>query len=309
MLWTQDSGYIVNQVVDVPWSGKEISLSPPAPQGRAVKSDVTCSVQKIMGSWSSRTSWIAVPEKIQIAGENVPVEVNATFSWYKHFSAGGYGYWYNVDERNHKNDDTLSSDCGQPGDISRYPINVKYDGLKLKFTVPRGLPTGQTKASLVMGGGQEAQFWSESNKTMNLPQSFIQKNIRNLNYEFTFNVMNSCTADSLNYVINYGDLTPSGAQNAQKTIKIPVKCTGPTGVKFELIPAKSGTGNYAGKPSVGLGNGWDALIKLNGKSAFTDNMQWNSAGSKDVEITSNLQNVNGVPGKIEGSLTLVIQPI
>ncbi len=309
MLWTQDSGYTVNQVVDVPWSGKEISFSPPAPQGRAVKSNVTCSVQKIMGSWYGHTSWIAVPEKIQIAGENVPIEVDATSSWYKHFSAGGYSYWYHVDDWNHKHDDTLSSDCGAVGDIKIYPIDVKYDGLKLKFIVPRGLPTGATAVSLIMGGGEEAQYWSASNQSMNLPQSFIQNGIKNLRYNFTFNVQNSCNAGSLNYVIDYGNLTPSDAQHAEKTIRIPVECTGPTGVEFKLIPTVAGSENYDGKPSVGLGNGWDALIKLNGKSAFSDNMQWNSAGSKNIEITSNLQNVNGVPGKFEGSLTLVIQPL
>lgn len=311
MLWTQNSGYTIDQVIDVPWSGKEIIFSPPSPQGLAVKSAVTCSVQKIMGSWSGHTSWIAVPKEIQIAGENVPIEVIATSSWYKHFSAGGYDYWFHVDDWNYKNDDTLSSDCGAVGDIKIYPIDVKYDGLKLKFLVPRGLPTGRTSASLIMGGGEEAQYWSASNQSMNLPKSFVQDGIKNLEYNFVFNVQNTCSADSLNYVIDYENLTPLDAPHAEKTIKIPVKCTGPTGVEFKLVPTVAGSGIYGGKPSIGLGNGWDALIKINGKSVFTDNVQWDFAGSKDIEITSNLQNVNGdgIPGKIEGSLILIIQPL
>lgn len=308
MLWTQNSGYIIDQSVDVPWSGKEITISPPPPKGEAVKSAVECSVQKIMGSWYSSTSWIAVPDRIEIAGESVLVKVDATSSWYKHFSAGGYSYWYHVDWRDHKHDENLSSDCGAPGDIGIYPINVKYDGLTLKFDVPRGLPTGQTYASLVMGGGQEGQYWSAAGQSMNLPSSFIQNGIKNLRYSYIFNVMNSCTADSLNYTIDHGNLTPSDAEKSEKKINIPVNCTGPTGVKFELIPGRNASGNYGGKPAVDLGNGWDSLIKINGKSVWVDNIRWDSAGVKNIEITSSVNNVNGVAGKLDGSLILLIQP-
>ncbi|EFF0761654.1 hypothetical protein AWO35_004061 [Escherichia coli] len=308
MLWTHKSGYIVNQSIDVPWSGKKILLSPPPPKGDAIKFAVTCSVPKIMGAWYSTTSWIAVPERIEIAGESVPIEVDAISSWHKHFSAGGYDYWYHVDWRNYKFDENLSSDCGQPEDSSSSSINVYYDGLTLKFDVPRGLPTGQTNASLVMGGGKEEQYWSAPGKTMYLPDSFIRSGIKNIRYNFTFNIRNSCTTGSLYYTIEHGDLTPSEAEKSDKKINIPVNCTGPTEVEFKLMPERVGSGEYGGKPSVGLGNGWDALIKLNGKSVWTDNISWDSAGTKNIEIKSSINNVNGVAGKLEGSLILIIQP-
>lgn len=308
MLWTYKSVHIMNQSVDIPWSGKKILLSPRFPSKNAIKSAVTCSIPKIMGAWFSTASWFAVPKRIEIAGISVPLDVDANSSWHKYLSTREYDYWYHVDSHNYKFDEKLGSDCGELGESSSSPVTVYNDGLFLKFDVPRGLPTGQTKVSLLMGGGKEEQYWSEQNKTMHWADSLIQNSIKNIRYNYTFNVRNSCTTGSLHYTIEHGDLTLSEAEKSEKKINIPVNCTGPTGVEFKLMSERVGTGEYGGKPSVGLGNGWDALIKLNGKSVWTDNISWDSAGTKNIEITSSINNVNGVAGKLEGSLILIIQP-
>lgn len=306
MLWTQSNGYVVDSTVDVPWSGKRITMSVPAMRGQAVKSDVKCSTSSMWGGWGGNTSWVSIPNYILIAGERQKIDVSATGDWFKHFESGGYSYWYKVKDRNNKNPDTDELVCGKPGDISKFPINVDYSGLTLSFDVPRGLPTGVVDASIFIGGGQEQQFWSEPNKSMYLPSEFVQNGIKNLEYHYSFNVMNSCTASAPSYEISYGVQSINSAEAAEKNIDIPITCTGPTAVNLKLLPLTQGDREN----SVELGNGWEALISLNGKEQMADTIQYETAGSKSISVKSKLKSKNGKSaGDLSGTMLLVIQPV
>lgn len=307
LLWTQQNGYTIQKTVDVPWAGKKISLQPPAPQGEAWKANRECSVDSLTGAYISSTSWIAIPHSIEIAGVSVPISVQTT-SWSRYFSRGNYDYWFRVISRNDGPHLSERSDCGEIGDISMYPISIDYSGLSLSFDVPRGLPVGVTHGSLIMGGGEENQYWTEANRATVMPESFLEQGIKNLRYDYSFYVRNTCRAELDNYTIDHGKLTYKQAQGSEKTISIGVSCTAASDVKIELSPIER-TSLKNGRTAIDLGNGWESFIKLDGSDTLSETLRWEQPEKKYISVTSKLNNLKGKPGKLEGNIILIIQPL
>ncbi|HDX9747224.1 TPA: adhesin, partial [Escherichia coli] len=60
--------------------------------------------------------------------------------------------------------------------------------------------------------------------------------------------------------------------------------------------------------AVGLGNGWDSIIYLDGVKRNEETLRWNTAGSRTVTVGSKLYGEAGkiTSGALSGSMTMIM---
>ncbi|WP_289780797.1 PapG chaperone-binding domain-containing protein, partial [Escherichia coli] len=79
--------------------------------------------------------------------------------------------------------------------------------------------------------------------------------------------------------------------------------------KFSLQDSRGGSPAYNNQGvAVGLGNGWDSIIYLDGVKRNEETLRWNTAGSRTVTVGSKLYGEAGkiTSGALSGSMTMIM---
>ena len=92
------------------------------------------------------------------------------------------------------------------------------------------------------------------------------------------------------------------------------QCSGSLSSQIKHSPGNPGRFNYP-QPAynnqgvaVGLGNGWDSIIYLDGVKRNEETLRWNTAGSRTVTVGSKLYGEAGkiTSGALSGSMTMIM---
>lgn len=123
----------------------------------------------------------------------------------------------------------------------------------------------------------------------------------------SFDNVGGCQPSTQVLNIDHGSIVIDRANGNIASQTLSIYCDVPVSVKISLLRNTPPIYNN-NKFSVGLGNGWDSIISLDGVEQSEEILRWYTAGSKTVKIESRLYGEEGKrkPGELSGSMTMVL---
>ncbi|WP_225389961.1 PapG chaperone-binding domain-containing protein, partial [Escherichia coli] len=116
-----------------------------------------------------------------------------------------------------------------------------------------------------------------------------------------------CRPSAQSLEINHGNLSIDSAHGNYASQAVTIYCDVPVTVKISLFSNTQPAYNNQGV-AVGLGNGWDSIIYLDGVKRNEETLRWNTAGSRTVTVGSKLYGEAGkiTSGALSGSMTMIM---
>lgn len=264
--------------------------------------------------WSEYFAWMVIPKHVKDTDTNSDITISLTNkgSWSldaedsdNYYLTIGYGW----DEPN-----TWGYTCydmGAPAngwsDVMPESHIRNFGNVILKASMPVDLPKGQHNIPINILRGLQRNNYSYMGGRYKIP-SYIMKTWP---FDSTVNLVvdnsGGCQPSSQSLEINHGSLSTDSAQGHYASKTLSIYCNVAADVKISLISNTPPTYSNQ-KFSVGLGNGWDSIISLDGIERSEEVLRWSTAGTKTVEIGSKLygEGKNIKTGKLSGSMTMIM---
>ncbi|WP_105454560.1 PapG carbohydrate binding domain-containing protein [Escherichia coli] len=252
-------------------------------------------------------AWIIVPkEAITTNGYRVYLDVQSSYGWSQEDTNNRDNYFF----LNGYEWDTWTNDggrlCPYIGHLKQ--INNKFNKLSFNINLPADLPKGHYDVPVQYMRGIQHHFYDLWRDHYKMPYELAEQLPKNNTVNVSFDNVGGCQPSSQILNIDHGNIVIDRVHGNTASQTLSIYCDVPVNVKISLLRNTLPIYNNK-KFSVGLGNGWDSIISLNGAERSEDTLRWNVAGSKTVTIGSRLYGEAGKikPGNLSGSMTMVLK--
>ncbi|ELH6406670.1 fimbrial protein, partial [Escherichia coli] len=196
--------------------------------------------------------------------------------------------------------------CFPIGD-RRY-LSWTFGNVTLNAHLPVDLPKGQYNFPIKILRGIQRNNYDYLGGRYKIPSSVMKGIPFGSTVNLSFYNTGGCRPSAQMLEINHGSLSIDRANNNYASQTFSIYCDVPTSVKLSLFSNTQPAYNNQGF-SVGLGNGWDSVISLDGVERNEETLHWNTAGARTVTVGSRLYGEVGkiTPGILSGSMTMVMR--
>ncbi|EJY1967300.1 fimbrial protein [Escherichia coli] len=253
--------------------------------------------------WSEYFAWMVIPKKITYNGFTIYLDIQSKERWSLDSEDNDNFYLtqgYSWDQVN-----TSGNTCRPIGE--KASLSWLFGGVTLNVYLPGDIPLGNYTIPIKFLRGIQRNNFDYIGGRHKIP-SYIMKNFPfQSTYNFHIDNIGGCRPSVQSLDIEHGSLSINDANGHVVTKSLSVYCDIPASINVSLLPNTPGNYSYAGT-SVGLGNGWDSIVSLDGVERNRETLRWNSAGSKTITVGSRLYGESGKikPGNLSGSMTMVL---
>ncbi|EIE4690710.1 adhesin [Escherichia coli] len=252
-------------------------------------------------------AWVIVPkEAITTNGYRVYLDVQSGYGWSQENTNDRDNYFF----LNGYEWDTWTNDGGLlcPDIGHSKQVNSHFNKLSFNINLPADLPKGHYDVPVKYIRGIQHHFYDLWRDHYKMPYELAEQMPASNTVTVSFDNVGGCQPSSRILNIEHGNVELDRANGNTASQVISIYCDVPVTVKLSLLSNTQPAYNNQGF-SVGLGNGWDSIISLNGAERSEDTLRWNAAGSKTVTVGSRLYGEAGKrkPGMLSGSMTMVLK--
>ncbi|EFU9607180.1 P fimbria tip G-adhesin PapG-I [Escherichia coli] len=251
-------------------------------------------------------AWMVVPKHVYTnEGFNIFLDVQSKYGWSMenendkdfYFFINGYEWdtWTNNGARI----------CFYPGNMKQ--LNNKFNDLVFRVLLPVDLPKGHYNFPVRYIRGIQHHYYDLWQDHYKMPYDQIKQLPATNTLMLSFDNVGGCQPSTQVLNIDHGSIVIDRANGNIASQTLSIYCDVPVSVKISLLRNTPPIYNN-NKFSVGLGNGWDSIISLDGVEQSEEILRWYTAGSKTVKIESRLYGEEGKrkPGELSGSMTMVL---
>lgn len=201
--------------------------------------------------------------------------------------------------------------CLPVGSLAGNPYTpASSKGLTSKITFPAGIPPGVYNVRIRAGVGQMT-----SSSTPGTPKPMYSANeiipylkSTPVDINLSVTIVNSCSIGPAEVLLDHRTLIYGEADGHTTSKFVQVNCTGPTKLRLKLIQLTPPQNAVPGEYRAGLGNGWDSILKLNGKSSLLEMNLLNSSNTP-IQIESTLsRGQHSTTGMLDGAAIMIMEP-
>lgn len=251
-------------------------------------------------------AWVLVPRSTQTTDRyTVFFDVYSKYGWNQE-NTGDYGYYYFL---NGYEWDTWTSDggrvCAPVGNTKQ--LSNTFNELRFSLLLPADLPKGRYEVPIKYIRGIQHHYYNGWREHYKMPYSQVKQLPATNTLMLSFNNTGSCRPSAQSLEINHGNLSIDSAHGNYASQAVTIYCDVPVTVKISLFSNTQPAYNNQGV-AVGLGNGWDSIIYLDGVKRNEETLRWNTAGSRTVTVGSKLYGEAGkiTSGALSGSMTMIM---
>lgn len=252
-------------------------------------------------------AWVLFPKTAQTTdGHSIFFDVNLTNGWSEenkndinyHFLLNGYEW------------DTWTTDgeqvCHQTGYAKQF--SRTFNEIQFGFRLPADLPKGHYTVPVKYIRGIQSHFYDLWMDHYKIPYNQVKSLPAIDTLTISFDNIGGCKTSDQKLEINHGNLSIDNANGHFSSRTLSINCDIPISIKLSLISNTKPEYNN-NKFSVGLGNGLDSIISLDGVERNEETLRWNAAGSKTITIGSKLYGEESriKPGGFSGSMTMIMR--
>ncbi|EII3552439.1 PapG carbohydrate binding domain-containing protein [Escherichia coli] len=254
--------------------------------------------------WSEYFAWLVIPKTVVFNGYHVFIDIYNRGRWSldsqdneNYYLTQGY-IWDQV----HGGGATV---CGQIGNTLN--TSWSFGPVVLNVYLPPDIPKGSNTITVPFLRGIQQNNFDYLGGRHKIPSGLMKTFPFKSKFNIQFNNVGGCRPSVQSLDIEHGNVNINNANGHQADKSISVYCDVPARINFSLLPNTPGTYSYLGT-SVGLGNGWDSIVSLDGVERDKETITWSSAGSKTITVGSRLYGESGriKPGSLSGSMTMVL---
>ncbi|EFJ3312422.1 fimbrial protein [Escherichia coli] len=256
--------------------------------------------------WSEFFAWMVIPKHVNDAnGFNIFLTLQYRGNWSldaedndNYYLVQGFGW-----DQSTAGGGTV---CFPIGD-RRY-LSWTFGNVTLNAHLPVDLPKGQYNFPIKILRGIQRNNYDYLGGRYKIPSSVMKGIPFGSTVNLSFYNTGGCRPSAQMLEINHGSLSIDRANNNYASQTFSIYCDVPTSVKLSLFSNTQPAYNNQGF-SVGLGNGWDSVISLDGVERNEETLHWNTAGARTVTVGSRLYGEVGkiTPGILSGSMTMVMR--
>lgn len=252
--------------------------------------------------WSEYFAWMVIPKKITFNGSQIYLDIQSRGRWSLDSEDNDNFYLtqgYSWDQVN-----PTGNTCRFLGESPSF--SWSFGGITLNAYLPADLPLGYHTIPVNFLRGIQRNNFDFIGGRYKLPSTIM----KNFPFRSTFNLavdnIGGCRPSVQSLDLEHGSLAINNANGNVVRKSISVYCDVPASINVSLLPNTPGNYSNVGT-SVGLGNGWDSIVSLDGVERNRETLRWNSAGSKTITVGSRLYGESGKtkPGNLSGSMTMV----
>lgn len=253
--------------------------------------------------WSEYFAWMVIPKKVSANGYTIYLDIQYRGNWSidsedndNYYLVHGFGW----------DQPTAGGGvvCPQYGDTR--PLSWTFGSVTLNAYLPVDLPKGSYSFPVKFLRGIQRNNFDYLGGRYKIPSSQMKSIPFNSVYNLSMDITGGCYPSSQVLDINHGNIAINQASGNIASQKVSVYCDVPATINVSLMPNTPGNYSNVGT-SVGLGNGWDSIVSLDGIERNRETLRWNRAGSKTITVGSRLYGESGKikPGNLSGSMTMV----
>ncbi|EMV0122666.1 fimbrial protein [Escherichia coli] len=252
--------------------------------------------------WSEFFAWMVIPKTTVYNGHIIYLDIQSRGRWSldsedndNYYLTQGYA-WDEVH--------IAGNTCMPSGDSPS--LSWTFGGVTMNAYLPADMPLGMHTIPIKFLRGIQRNNFTYIGGRYKIPSSrmktFTFRSVSNLNFE----IVGGCRPSVQSLDIEHGSLSIDNANGHMAHKSLSVYCDIPASINIYLLPNTPGNYSSTGT-NVGLGNGWDSIVSLDGVERDKENIRWSSAGSKTITVGSRLYGEAGKikPGNLSGSMTMV----
>ncbi|HCT7807815.1 TPA: adhesin [Escherichia coli] len=195
--------------------------------------------------------------------------------------------------------------CAPVGNTKQ--LSNTFNELRFSLLLPADLPKGRYEVPIKYIRGIQHHYYNGWRGHYKMPYSQVKQLPATNTLMLSFNNTGSCRPSAQSLEINHGNLSIDSAHGNYASQAVTIYCDVPVTVKISLFSNTQPAYNNQGV-AVGLGNGWDSIIYLDGVKRNEETLRWNTAGSRTVTVGSKLYGEAGkiTSGALSGSMTMIM---
>lgn len=204
-----------------------------------------------------------LPPKVIINGIDVPIEVSVTDG-----VVIKYNEFITLVRKtqvvpNEQSNTIKGGRCQNLGTV--YDVPSSSQRMNLEMLIPSSLPAGNYTGEIRMKRGLMVTYSNEPGEGNVMSDFLVSSTLgggSNTIIPYNIQITGVCTVGPQNVSLRHGYLNPATGPENEVTAEVQAFCTSDSSLKLSLIAISPGSESYGGGISVGLGKGWNSLLRI-----------------------------------------------
>lgn len=204
----------------------------------------------------------SLPPKVIINGIDVPIEVSVTDGVVIKYNEFITLVRKTQDVPTQQSNTIKGGRCQNLGTV--YDVPSSSQRMNLEMLIPSSLPAGNYTGEIRMKRGLMVTYSNvpEGNFMSDFLVSSTLGGGSNTIIPYNIQITGVCTVGPQNVSLRHGYLNPATGPENEVTAEVQAFCTSDSSLKLSLIAISPGSESYGGGISVGLGKGWNSLLRI-----------------------------------------------